>query len=1045
MQKRSSPKKVALPFVLVEAIKEQRVVLVFGAGASMECRDEDGKMPPNGEQLRDHLAKKFLGTTNERRDLATVAEMAIESGAGEPIVFEEIAKLLSGFKPSVAHSKIAEFMWRGIATTNYDTFIEQAYAANSHKKQTCLPFVKDLEPYDDRLRAEKNPLALLKLHGCINHRLDPDVPLILSREHYHRYSRNRTHLFNRLQQWAQSSPVIFIGYSLADPHLRSLIYDIETGKRPQWYIVAPGSDEHDRRFFAGKNVEIISATFGEFVDSLDQDIPTLFRSLKPPVDATDLPYRKHFKTNDAGSDALRESLSIDLAYVSGSVSFIEVEPSKFYSGYDHGWCGIVRNYDFRRKAGDKLLFAALDDNLSAKKQKFLLLQGSAGAGKSIALRRAAYDAATSLDAMVFWLNEAGQPRADVLQELFEVTGKTPVLFVDGIATRANAILNLLQKLSIKNIPITIIGAEREADWGSYCSELEADFPPELHSLKRLSEREAEDLVDLLDRHKCLGLLERKSKSGRIAAFMEEDRADRQLLVALHELTLGVPFEKIILEEYQKITPDAARQLYLDISSMHQFGVLARAGVVSRISGISFEDFEEKFFLPLKDIVKVVADPYTGDKGYQSRHSRVSSIVFSVACQGDFEKAKQLSRIILGLDAGYSSDQRVLLNICRGRRLAQEFIEINAARAIFDAAIEALPDSAFLYQQAAILEYLHKDGSLDHSQGLAEKAREKDEKNHIYLHTLAEVARRQANASFSQIKAQQYRAKARTYLNEMWSKNSRKDLTFCRLLIDEAIETLKIIDDLPKDHEILELDRKVSEAVERLRKAQQDFPDEPEFQTAEGDFWQRLGESENAAKSFEKAITVRPKNVGAFFRLSRIQKAGGSGPAALQTLELALERFPNDKSLHFQMGMFKIESENLSDDEAEYHLRSSFSVGDQNFEARFFLAEFLFLRGKIEESRQLFNEINAKAPAEFRKTSSSSDDYITARMGTFGGSVEQIRDRFFFVRFGGYPIPLLAHMTSLQNAAFDDIEVGNPVTFNIRFNRKGPVAALVWTN
>ncbi|WBU61183.1 SIR2 family protein [Paracoccus albus] len=1041
------PKKkktdIELPHILVDAVKEQRAVLVLGAGASMACRNAKGEHPPNGNQLRDHLASKFLGTKSETRDLATVAEMAIVSGAGQPLVFEEIAKLFSGFDPSDAHIKLADFRWRGLATTNYDTIIEQGYAANPSSKQTCLPFVKNTEPYDDRLKRETNPLPLFKLHGCINHRLDPDIPLVLSNEHYHRHRDNREHLFDRLQQWAQSSPVVFVGYQLADPHIRALVYDIDPKNRPQWYIVSPGADEHVIKLWANMGVDVIQGTFEQFVDALDGQVPDLFRSLSLPVDFADAPYRRFFRTDDVGSDQLRASLEADLLYIHSGVSFEEVQADKFYSGHDRGWCGIVRKFDFRRKVGENLLYSALDDS-DTRQQRFLVLHGSAGSGKTIALRRAAYDAATALDELVLWLRPTGQPRAEVFEELFGLTGKHAVLFVDQVSNHGDAIGSLLRTLKRKNVPITIIASDREADWGNYCSELEEEFSPELHFLRRLNEREAEDLVDLLERHNCLGLLRAKSKPDRIAAFLDEDRANRQLLVALHELTQGKPFEKIILEEYDRITPDAARQLYLDIATMHQFGVVARAGAISRVSGIRFSDFEERFFGPLKDIVHVVSDPYTGDKGYETRHHRVSSILFGVACSDDAEKAAQLTRIINCLDVGFSSDKRVVESICKGRNISQEFNDIDSARSVFDAALTSLPDTAFLHQQAAMLEYLHRKGCLERAQELAELARSLDENNHIYIHTLAEVARRRANAATSKVASERLRAQSRSYLNSITLKDSRKDLSFCRLLVDEAIDLLRDMSEDPKDHELLEFDEKVADAVNRLRKAQQDFPNQAEFPTVEGQFWQTLGDDEKASRALEKAIKVKPKNSGAFARLSRIQRASGSESEATKTLDDALERFSGDKGIHLQAALLKIETGGDPSD-IIYHFRSSFSPGDHNFEARYFLAEYLFFNGQATESKKLFEEIDSKAPDNFRKMAPSSGDPITERLSEFAGTISDKKDRYFFIQFGGYPSSVFAHMSALVDQSFDEIEVGTPVQFHLRFNRRGPVAVSVWTD
>ncbi len=644
-------KEILLPHTLIEAVKEKRAVLVFGAGASKECKNSAGNTPPDARQMRDILANKFLGTTDETRDLMTVAEMAIANGVGEPQVFEEIAKMLSGFVASEAHKSIASFTWRGIVTTNYDRFIEQGYFDNKDRKQVCLPFVKDIEPYQDRLAAEISPVALLKLHGCIEHRLDPDIPLVLSHEHYHRHTDNRKLLLSRLRDWAQNSVLVFIGYKLADNHIRALIYDIDPKRRPQWYIVDPNPDVHEIRLWSTYSVDVIAATFGEFTEALNKKVEPLFRSLSQAYVDGNQPISRHFRTNDKGSDFFRHSLAADYDFIYSGMPLKEIEAKKFYSGYDQGWCGIFRDYDFRRKTGERLLFASAD-NEGEIASKLYLLQGPAGAGKTIALKRAAFDASIALEQMVFWLKDKGVPRSEFFEELYGLTGKRAMLFVDQISLHSEAIEKLLIRVTQLQIPLTVVAAERQADWGSYCKTLEAKFPPLIFELRGISESEAEDLADLLDRHECLGMLSNKSREERIAAFVEKDRSDRQLLVALHELTQGKPFEDIILEEFERIVPDAAKRLYLDISTMHQFGVTARAGAISRISGVRFEDFEESFFQPLKDIVRVTYDGTTGDFGYESRHSKVAQIVFGVACEDDRSKGAQLSRVLSGLDGGY---------------------------------------------------------------------------------------------------------------------------------------------------------------------------------------------------------------------------------------------------------------------------------------------------------------------------------------------------------------------------------------------------------
>jgi hypothetical protein len=67
----------ALPNVLIEDIRRGWVVLLLGARASLGAKNEAGQGPPNGRQLRDFLADRFLGGQYRDAELAWVAELAI--------------------------------------------------------------------------------------------------------------------------------------------------------------------------------------------------------------------------------------------------------------------------------------------------------------------------------------------------------------------------------------------------------------------------------------------------------------------------------------------------------------------------------------------------------------------------------------------------------------------------------------------------------------------------------------------------------------------------------------------------------------------------------------------------------------------------------------------------------------------------------------------------------------------------------------------------------------------------------------------------------
>jgi hypothetical protein len=188
---------VTVPEPLLDAIRSKKTVLFLGAGASKEAKNSHGSSPPDANQLRDILAMEFFRKPMPYRDVMAVAEMAAEAAGGRPRVFEAVRKAFDGFQPSEAHKRVPLFYWRTIATTNYDLLLESAYSTCGERVQTLIPFVKDDEPILDKLQAATSPVPYLKLHGCLDHIHDKEIPLVLSREQYADYLTHRTNLYGR--------------------------------------------------------------------------------------------------------------------------------------------------------------------------------------------------------------------------------------------------------------------------------------------------------------------------------------------------------------------------------------------------------------------------------------------------------------------------------------------------------------------------------------------------------------------------------------------------------------------------------------------------------------------------------------------------------------------------------------------------------------------------------------------------------------------------------------------------------------------------------
>ena len=223
--------------------RQGRVVLVLGAGASVDARDPKNRKPPTGAELAKLISQKFLGGEFDRADLATVAEYAF-SESGLLTVQQYIHDLFTLFEPTAAHCLLTKFVWGGLATTNYDCLVEKAYAKTPGAMQVPVPFIENGDRIIESLRDPKS-LKYLKLHGCISRITNENCPLILARDQYLKYRHCRDRVFEQLREWAYEHTIVFVGHSVQDADLRETIFELDQQlkSRPRYFLVAPRRSE----------------------------------------------------------------------------------------------------------------------------------------------------------------------------------------------------------------------------------------------------------------------------------------------------------------------------------------------------------------------------------------------------------------------------------------------------------------------------------------------------------------------------------------------------------------------------------------------------------------------------------------------------------------------------------------------------------------------------------------------------------------------------------------------------------------------------------
>src|ERR1700730_6584405 len=182
-----------------------------------------------------------------------------------------------------------------------------------------------------------------------------------------------------------------------------------------------------------------------------------------------------------------------------------------------------------------------EDESLRKNGEIFLRKGPGGNGKTVTLKRVAWKAATTFDRIALFAHGASGIRFEPLAEIHALTGKRIFLLGDRVASVRDELFKLVRACQVRQLPVSVIGAERENEWNIYCELLEP-FMLQEFPVGYLAKEEIDRLLAALEKHRALGQLAEMTPPQRVDAFLK--RAESQLLVALHETTQGLPFEKI---------------------------------------------------------------------------------------------------------------------------------------------------------------------------------------------------------------------------------------------------------------------------------------------------------------------------------------------------------------------------------------------------------------------------------------------------------------------------------------------------------------------
>lgn len=245
-----------VPTELIEALRNERVILFVGAGVSMNLK------LPSWRELIAELASRLGYESDVLEQYGNFPELAeyfeIREGSLGPIrswMDRTWHTNEARVDASEIHQLIVQLDFPLIYTTNYDRWLEIAFA-RANKPRSKVANVLDIA----RLKREGAP-QIVKFHGDFG----DDSSLVLTEESYLKRMSFDSAMDIKLRNDAVGHSILFVGYRLSDVNIRYLLYKIwqlwETSeykaRRPKSYILLSGPNPVQEAIFEKRGIHSI--------------------------------------------------------------------------------------------------------------------------------------------------------------------------------------------------------------------------------------------------------------------------------------------------------------------------------------------------------------------------------------------------------------------------------------------------------------------------------------------------------------------------------------------------------------------------------------------------------------------------------------------------------------------------------------------------------------------------------------------------------------------------------------------------------------------
>lgn len=597
------------------------VVLFLGAGFSLDARNISGDLVPPTTKLTQRLWK--LCYPNEEFDQTTQLQDIFETA--QALRKKELTAILqTSFSIDIAScpSWYHEFLtmpWLRIYTLNIDDLVTKILSDKSLPRP-----LKSISAMNSEPLPSESTLAVIHLNGTLD-----DIPdrVTFSRSQYAQRAILDEPAYAQLRSDLQLRSVIFVGSSMEEGLLWSHlelrgIRNPEKGRelRPRSYLVIPYLNRSKEALLSKYNIVHIEITASNFNGSVLSEMSLEKKSGNKVLRSL---------SHSTGADLERFVTVSDLVpkAVKGEEYLLGAEPT---------WDDVTCNRIAHRGCFDNLWENMSGIRSNPVGNKFILLTGTAGTGKTSALMMAAMRLGAD-GVTVAWLDKDNYISFSGFNKAITTTPELEALFINDADIYGSRFSHMVRTALEHNPKLLIVAETRSTKVDSVIRQHELQLIQTIeYSIPNLSDEDISGLLNVLDREHRLGQLKGKSRDERQAVFRK--LAGRQLLVAMHIATHGKDFKEKVQDELNSLTQEK-QFLYglICVATAHRLA-LRKDDI-----GIAYGSTDTLWIAGLDDLIRRKLILPNSSNSFRARHRMIAQFSYdSLVVEG------KLSDIVRGL-------------------------------------------------------------------------------------------------------------------------------------------------------------------------------------------------------------------------------------------------------------------------------------------------------------------------------------------------------------------------------------------------------------